>query len=109
MKKNLNFKKGNGLIPAIIQEKKSGKVLMLGFMNWKALDKTMQSGFVWFWSRSRKALWQKGQVSGNKLKVEKIFIDCDSDTLLIEVKLLGKNVCHSGNLSCFYQEMERNI
>lgn len=89
------------LMPAIIQDYKSGEIYMLGFMNQEALDKTRISKWVWFWSRSRKKLWLKGEESDNKLKVKEIFIDCDKDTLLIKVKLIGKNVCHTGNRTCF--------
>ena len=89
------------LIPAIIQEKKSGEVLMLGYMNRKAMKLTKDSGYVYFWSRKRKRLWLKGEISGNKLIVKKIFVDCDNDSLLIKVKLLGKSVCHTGTKSCF--------
>lgn len=89
------------LMPAIIQDYKSGEIYMLGFMNQKALDKTRTSKWVWFWSRSRKKLWLKGEESGNKLKVKEIFIDCDKDALLIKVRLIGKNICHTGNRTCF--------
>jgi len=93
------------LIPTIIQDYKSKAVYMLGYSSDKSLEKTKKTGFVWFWSRSRKKLWMKGKESGNKLKVVGIFFDCDRDTLLIEVKLMGKNVCHSGNLSCFFNKI----
>lgn len=106
---NLNFSKNNGLIPTIIQDFKSLEVLMLGFMNKEAFKKTLNSGLVYFWSRTRKKLWIKGEKSGNKLKVKEFFIDCDQDTLLIKVELIGTSVCHSGNLSCFYTELERKL
>lgn len=99
--KNIDFAKGNGLIPAIIQDYKSGEILMLGFMKQEALQKTLESGWVYFWSRSRKKLWMKGEKSGNKLKVKEVFIDCDKDTLLLKVELIGKNVCHIGDRTCF--------
>lgn len=89
------------LIPAIIQDYKSGEILMLGYMNEKALQKTTKTGWVNFWSRSRQKIWMKGEKSGNKLKLKNIFIDCDADTLLIKVKLIGENVCHTGNKTCF--------
>lgn len=98
---NIDFKQGNGLVPAIIQDYKSGEVLMLGFMNQEALQKTLESKWVYFWSRSRDKLWMKGEKSGNKLKVKEIFIDCDKDTLLLKVEIIGKNVCHTGNKTCF--------
>ncbi len=101
----IDFGKNNGLIPAIIQDDKSGEVLMLGYMNEEALQKTKASGWVYFWSRSKNRLWMKGEESGNKLKVKNIFVDCDEDTILIKVTLIGKNVCHTGNKTCFYQEV----
>jgi len=90
------------LIPTIIQDYKSKAVYMLGYSSVKSLKKTNETGFVWFWSRSRKKLWMKGEESGNKLKVIKIFFDCDKDAILIKVKFIGKNVCHTGNLTCFF-------
>lgn len=98
----INYAKGGGLIPAIIQEEKNGKVFMLGYMNKVALSKTIDTGYVHFWSRDRKKIWMKGEESGNKLKLEKIFLDCDNDALLVKVKLEGKFVCHTGKYSCFF-------
>ncbi len=89
------------LIPAIIQDNKNKQILMLGYMNDIALKKTKETGFVYFWSRSRKKLWKKGEQSGNKLKVKQIYADCDNDALLIKAELIGKNVCHTGSKSCF--------
>lgn len=89
------------LIPAIIQESSSGEILMLGYMNEEALVRTKKEGFVYFWSRERNRLWMKGETSGNKLKVRKILTDCDKDTLLLQVKLIGTSVCHLGTKSCF--------
>lgn len=91
----------NSLTPAIIQDYKTNDVLMLGYMNNESLEKTIKSGVVWFWSRSKKRLWMKGETSGNKLKVKEIFKDCDNDTLLITVKIMGTAVCHTGTKSCF--------
>lgn len=96
-----NLFKKNILIPAIIQENKTGEVLMLGYMNKEAFDRTQKEGIVYFWSRKRNKLWMKGEKSGNKLKVKKIYTDCDKDTLLIQVELMGENVCHKGYKSCF--------
>ena len=101
---DIDFGKGNDLVPAVIQDYQSGDVLMLGFMNQGALQKTIKSGWVYFWSRSRSKLWMKGEESGNKLKVKEIFKDCDKDSLLVKVKIIGKSVCHTGNKTCFYQE-----
>ena len=89
------------LIPTIIQDAKSREVYMLGYMNDKALGLTRQTGLVHFWSRNRNCLWKKGETSGNLLKVDAIFEDCDSDTLLILVNLVGTVVCHTGKKSCF--------
>jgi phosphoribosyl-AMP cyclohydrolase len=89
------------LIPAIIQEEKTKEVLMLGYMNTTALQKTRKSGRVWFWSRKRRKLWMKGESSGNTLEVKKIMSDCDKDTLLVLVKLTGSGVCHTGARTCF--------
>ena len=97
---NPDFSKGNGLVPAIIQDSKTGQVLMLGFMNEEALQKTTKEGRVTFFSRSKKRLWTKGETSGNYLIVNKITIDCDNDTLLIKVNPAGP-VCHTGSFSCF--------
>lgn len=105
----INFKKNNGLVPAIIQDNKSGEVLMLGFINQEALKKTVNSGWVYFWSRSRGRLWMKGEESGNKLKVREILEDCDKDALLVKVELMGKNTCHTGNRSCFYQQIKEKV
>lgn len=105
----INFKKNNGLVPAIVQDNKSGEVLMLGFMNQEALKKTVNSGWVYFWSRSRGRLWMKGEESGNKLKVREILEDCDKDALLVKVELMGKNTCHTGNRSCFYQQIKEKV
>lgn len=90
------------LIPTIIQDNESKAVYMLGYSSTRSLEKTKKTGNVWFWSLNRKKLWMKGEESGNKLKVVSIFFDCDKDSILIKVKLIGKNVCHTGNLSCFF-------
>lgn len=96
----IDFKKGNGLIPAVIQDSATMQVLMVGFMNEEALKKTEEEGKVTFFSRSKKRLWTKGETSGNFLFVKEIRTDCDNDSLLIYVKPEGP-VCHTGNFSCF--------
>lgn len=96
----LDFSKLNGLIPAIITDKKNNNVLMLGFMNREALEKTIDSKLVTFFSRSRNTLWTKGESSGNYLHVSDIKVDCDNDTLLISA-LPDGNTCHTGSYSCF--------
>ncbi|MFO7844373.1 MAG: bifunctional phosphoribosyl-AMP cyclohydrolase/phosphoribosyl-ATP diphosphatase HisIE [Bacteroidales bacterium] len=97
---NLNFNKLNGLIPAIIQDYNTREVLMLGFMNQEAYDKTLEKQMVTFYSRTRKELWTKGETSGNYLKVKEIIPDCDNDTLLILAEPVGP-VCHTGTRTCF--------
>lgn len=89
------------LIPAIIQQKGTKEVLMLAYMNKSSLEKTLSSGYTWFYSRSRKKLWNKGETSGNFQKVVSITADCDFDTLLIEVEQTD-NACHTGSHSCFF-------
>ncbi len=96
-----------GLVPAIIQDHKSGQVLMLAYMNSESLAKTIETGKTWFFSRSRKALWMKGESSGHIQEVKKIFYDCDADTLLIQVEQTGA-ACHTGHYSCFFRDMEGN-
>jgi phosphoribosyl-ATP pyrophosphohydrolase/phosphoribosyl-AMP cyclohydrolase len=95
----------NGLIPVIIQDYKNNEVLMLGYANQESLRLTLESGEVWFYSRSRQQLWHKGETSGNVIKWRSISKDCDSDTLLIKAEPTGP-VCHTGNCSCFFQEFE---
>ena len=102
---NIDFTKNNGLVPAIIQDEKTGKVLMLGYMNRESYEKTRATGRVTFFSRSRQALWTKGETSGNFLEVKEILSDCDGDTLLIKVKPTGPT-CHTGADTCFN---EKNI
>lgn len=94
-----------GLIPAIAQDAKTGEVLMVAYMNQESLEKTLSTGQVWFFSRRRKELWHKGATSGNYLNVKKVFIDCDEDTVLLQVDAAGP-VCHTGNRSCFFRELE---
>ncbi len=103
----MDFSKLDGLIPAVIQDDQSNEVLMVGFMNQEALDRTTSSGFATFFSRTRNTLWMKGETSGNRLEVVKMLTDCDDDTLLVRVNRLGDGkVCHTGERSCFYREFE---
>lgn len=101
MKNIINLKKINGLVPSIIQDFKTKEVYMLGYVNEESLTKTIDTGWIYFYSRTKNKLWMKGEVSGNKLKLKKIFIDCDRDTLLIKAELIGKNVCHTREKTCF--------
>lgn len=100
------FQKGI-LIPAIVQEAKTGEVLMLAYMNLESLQKTLETGYTWFWSRSRQELWNKGATSGHLQKVVSITGDCDSDTLLVVVNQTGA-ACHTGHHSCFFDEIWRD-
>ncbi len=101
----LDFEKGNGLIPAIVQEISSGEVLMLGFMNREALARTRETGLVTFYSRSRKQLWTKGESSGQRLLLRELRVDCDQDALLVLAELAGSAVCHEGYRSCFFRQI----
>lgn len=98
----IDFKKMDGLVPAIVQDASTNEVLMLGFVNPESLGKTVESGFVTFFSRTRQKLWMKGETSGNRLKVVSASTDCDVDTLLFKVHVEGDGlVCHEGTVSCF--------
>ena|SRR3989338_362911 len=101
--KNLKYD-SNGLIPVIIQDWKNGDVLMLAYMNEESLNKTIETGFTHFWSRSRNKLWKKGETSGNEQIVKEISYDCDNDTLLIKVEQKGV-ACHTGSRTCFYSKL----
>jgi len=102
----MDYSKLNGLIPAVIQDSDSSEVLMVGFMNDAALEATRRTGYATFFSRTRNALWTKGETSGNKLEVVTILVDCDEDTVLVKVKRLGDgNVCHTGERTCFYRTL----
>ena len=103
---DLDFEKENGLIPAIVQDALNGEVLMLGFMNREAFDKTMETGMVTFFSRSRKKLWTKGEMSGQRLLLRDLLFDCDRDAVLVKVELAGGAVCHEGYRSCFYRRLD---
>lgn len=102
----LDFSKG--MIPAIIIEEATGEVLMLAYMNEESYQLTLDTGYTWFYSRSRDSLWQKGETSGHVQKVKKIVTDCDQDTLLITVEQTGP-ACHTGAHSCFFNEIEMNV
>ena len=104
---HMDFTKLDGLIPAVVQDAQSGEVLMLGFMNQEALELTRRTGYVTFFSRTRQALWTKGETSGNRLAVRDLLVDCDDDTLLVKAERLGDgNVCHTGQRSCFFRRIE---
>lgn len=98
------FKK-SGLIPAIVTDAENGEVLMLAYMNEESLQKTLETGYTWFWSRSRQELWNKGATSGHFQKVVEMYSDCDDDTLLIKVIQTGAS-CHTGHRSCFFTRIK---
>jgi phosphoribosyl-AMP cyclohydrolase len=103
----INFDKLQGLAPAVIQDAATGDLLMVGFMNCEALETTLRTGFVTFYSRTRKRLWTKGETSGNRLEVMAAWTDCDRDTVLLHVRVLGAGrVCHTGSRSCFMQQLQ---
>ena len=93
-----------GLVPAVVQDADTGEVLMLAYMNKEALQRTLATGEAWFYSRSRQELWHKGATSGNRIKVQSVWKDCDGDTILIIGKPMGP-VCHTGNKTCFFQQL----
>jgi len=95
-----------GLIPTIVQDIKTGEVLMMAYMNRESLERTTQIGKTCFWSRSRQQFWVKGETSGNVQLVKEIFYDCDNDTLLVKVEQVGKGACHTGERTCFYRTIE---
>jgi phosphoribosyl-AMP cyclohydrolase len=102
----LDYSKLDGLIPAVAQDATTREILMVGFMNADAFERTRQSGYATFYSRSRNKLWMKGETSGNRLAVERILVDCDEDTVVLLVRREGDgNVCHTGERSCFYREI----
>ena len=104
----LDFEKTNGLIPAIAQDYKTGEVLMLGFMNSQAFEKTRKTKKATYFSRSRQALWIKGEISGHVQNVKEIRVDCDNDTILLKVEQVGGAACHKGYKSCFFSKVQEN-
>lgn len=103
--KKLDFKKGNGLIPVVVQDSKSKEVLMLAYANAEALEKTLSTGYAYYWSRSRGKLWMKGETSGHTQKIKNVFADCDCDTLLYVVEQKGP-ACHTGKDTCFHNKLK---
>ena len=103
---DLDFKKMDGLVTAVIQDNTSGRVLMVGYTNEEAFRTTVETGFATFFSRSRNKLWLKGESSGHRLVVKEISTDCDQDAVLVKVEALGPGVCHNGYQSCFYRSLE---
>lgn len=103
---DLNFNKSDGLIPAIVQDAETKDVLMLAYMNRDSWEATLKSGKATFWSRSRQKLWLKGESSGHVQIIKNIYVDCDDDTILLQVEQLGGAACHTGHRSCFYRKLE---
>jgi phosphoribosyl-AMP cyclohydrolase len=102
----IDFDKMQGLAPAVVQDATTAELLMVGFMNREALEATLRTGFVTFYSRTRQTLWTKGETSGNRLEVVAAWTDCDRDTVLLRVRVLGQGkVCHTGSRSCFTEEL----
>ena len=103
--KKLDFKKGNGLIPVVVQDAESKEVLMMAYANKEALEKTLSTGYAHYWSRSRQKLWMKGETSGHTQKIKEVLTDCDYDTLLYVVDQKGP-ACHTGKDTCFYNKLK---
>jgi len=103
---DLDFGKQDGLVTAIVQDDTTNRVLMVGYMNQEAFQKTVETGFTTFWSRSRSKLWMKGESSGHRLLVKSISKDCDQDAVLVRVEAQGPGVCHAGYESCFYRVLQ---
>jgi phosphoribosyl-AMP cyclohydrolase len=102
----IDFKKGNGLIPVIVQDASTSEVLMLGYMNQEAWEETLRTKRASFWSRSRKKLWIKGETSGHFQEIKEVYLDCDGDTLLLKVNQIGGAACHTGFRSCFHRRYQ---
>ncbi len=102
----LDFAKGEGLVPVIAQDFRSGEVLMMAYVNEESWKLTLETGVVHYWSRSRSKLWKKGESSGNVQEVKEIRVDCDNDCVLIKVNQVGEAACHTGFVSCFYRKVE---
>ncbi len=104
---NIDWKKVDGLIPVIVQDASSKTVLMLAYMDKEAFSLTCKNGFAYYYSRTKKRIWKKGETSGNIQKVEAIYLDCDQDTLLLHVEQIGKVACHTGHISCFFNRIDK--
>ena len=103
----LDFSKGNGLLPAIVQDHASGKVLMLAYISTESWEKTLKTGEAHYWSRSRQEIWHKGGTSGHIQKIKEIHVDCDNDTVLFRVEQVGAAACHTGFESCFHKKVDQ--
>ena len=105
----LDFAKGDGLVPAIAQDWKTGEILMLAYINEEAWNETLKTGNATYWTRSRKKLWRKGEESGNVQKVKEIYVDCDEDPVIFKVEQIGGAACHEGFRTCFFRKVEGNV
>ena len=109
-KVTIDFEKSDGLVPGVVQDAKTGEMLMLGFVNAESYAKTLETGYVTFWSRSRRKLWMKGETSGNRLRIVSAATDCDNDALLFRVEVEGDGlVCHEGVVSCFTKDLTGEV
>ena len=104
----LDFRKGNGILPAIVQDVTSGKVLMLAYMNNRAWRLTLQTGEAHYWSRTRRKIWHKGETSGNIQIIKEVIVDCDYDSILLKIEQVGGAACHLGYESCFHNKINKN-
>ena len=102
----IDFAKGGGLVTAVAQDAETGEVLMVAFMNELALRRTLETGEVHYWSRSRQELWHKGQQSGRVQRLEALYVDCDGDAILVRIRQVGGAACHTGHRSCFHRRAE---
>jgi len=101
-----DFAKGDGLVPVVVQDAETKEVLMMAYMNRESWQATLKTGKATYWSRSRRKLWLKGETSGNVQLIKAVFIDCDNDTILLQVKQIGEAACHTGYRSCFYRKLK---
>jgi phosphoribosyl-AMP cyclohydrolase len=104
----LDFKKGDGLLPAIAQDYRSGKILMLAYINKESWGKSLETGEVHYWSRSRSEIWHKGGTSGHVQKIKEIYVDCDNDAVIFKVEQVGGAACHTGYETCFHKRVDRS-
>ena len=104
----IDFRKGDGLVPVIVQDVSTGEILMLAYMNREAWDETLRTKKACFWSRSRNKLWMKGETSGHVQEVKEMLLDCDGDTLLLKVHQVGGAACHTGFRSCFHHRLKED-
>jgi phosphoribosyl-AMP cyclohydrolase len=107
VKSPVDFEKGGGLVPAIAQDVRTGKVLMMAYMNREALETTLREGRACYWSRSRQELWRKGDTSGDIQIVKEVLVDCDEDTILLLVEQRGEGACHTRRWSCFFRRLNQ--